>query len=514
MPYLLGIDIGTTGAKTVLINEEGELISSSTVPYPLSTPHPNWAEQDPEDWWNGTVRSIKKVLDDAGIDPCSIAGLGLSGQMHSSVFLDVDNRVLRPAILWCDTRTEPQCRWIIEKVGVENLRQYVSNFAFEGFTAPKIIWLRENEPQIYSRVNTVLLPKDYIRFRLTGEIAMEVSDAAGTLLFDVRNRIWSEEILDKLDIPLSWFPRVYESIDVCGRVTREAEQLTGLKSGTPVVGGGADNTCGAVGTGIVKSGRVLSSIGTSGVIFAHTDEVKVDPQMRVHTFCHSVPEKWYLMGVVLSAGGSFRWFRDTIGGIESKLEEISGISSYEILTKEAEKVGPGSEGLIFLPYLMGERTPHRDANAKGVFFGITGRHTRGHLVRSVLEGITFAMRDSLEIIKGLGLQIDQIRATGGGAQSRLWQQLQADIYNAPVITVNTSQEGPAFGSAIMAGVGAGVWSNLEEATDHIIRITTETEPIEENVQIYNGLYEIFRSLYPRLQKSFQKVSQQILKRVI
>ena len=506
MSYLLGIDVGTTGTKTILIDTDGNLVSSSTVEYPLSTPYPNWAEQDPADWWRATVESVHKVLKQSDINAGSIVGIGLSGQMHSSVFLDQHNEVLRPAILWCDTRTKQQCQWILKKVGVEGLRKYVSNFAFEGFTAPKIIWLRENEPEIYAQVETVILPKDYIRFRLTGELATEVSDAAGTLLFDVKNRSWSAQMLQQLQIPSSWLPDVHESTDICGRITKEAAQLTGLRIGTPVVGGGADNTCGAVGSGIVKPGRVLSSIGTSGVIFAHTDSVKVDPQMRVHSFCHSVPHKWYLMGVVLSAGGSFRWFRDTIGGLEAKTEELSGIDSYDILTREAEGIKPGSEGLLFLPYLMGERTPHRDAQAKGVWFGITSRHRRGHLVRSVLEGITFAMRDSMEIIRGLGVEVKEIRATGGGARSRLWCQLQADIYGAPVVTVNTSREGPAFGAALMAGVGTGVWTDLVESTDQTVEVTATTQPIDQNADTYNQLYPIYQSLYPLLKEKFAEVS--------
>ncbi len=506
MSYLLGIDVGTTGTKTILIDTNGKLISGSTVEYPLSTPHPNWAEQEPAHWWKATVESVRKALKQSGINAESIVGIGLSGQMHSSVFLDQHNRVLRPSILWCDTRTKQQCQWIVERVGVEGLREYVSNFAFEGFTAPKILWLRENEPQIYAQVKTVLLPKDYIRFRLTGELATEVSDAAGTLLFDVKNRSWSAQMLQRLQIPSSWLPEVYESTDICGRITNEAAQLTGLKVGTPVVGGGADNTCGAVGSGIVKPGRVLSSIGTSGVVFAYTDSIKVDPQMRVHSFCHSVPHKWYLMGVVLSAGGSFRWFRDTIGGLEAKTEELSGIDSYDILTREAEGIGPGSEGLVFLPYLMGERTPHRDAHAKGVWFGITSRHSRGHLVRSVLEGITFAMRDSMEIIRGLGVEPKEIRATGGGARSQFWCQLQADIYGAPVVTVNTSREGPAFGAALMAGVGTRVWTDLVEATDQTVKITAITQPNDRNVNTYNQLYPIYQSLYPRLKEKFAEVS--------
>lgn len=507
MNYLLGIDIGTTGAKTLLINESGETVAQFTAEWPLSTPHPNWAEQNPEDWWNGTVTSIKEVLRLARLkDVGEIKGIGLSGQMHSSVFLDKDNKVLRPAILWCDTRTAPQCKWITEKVGLENLRAWVYNPALEGFTAPKIIWVRDNEPQVYEKVRRVLLPKDYIRFLLTGEQAMDVSDAAGTLMFDVRNRRWSDEFLEAVGIPKDFLPPVLESIDVCGRITRRVAELTGLREGTPVVGGGADNTCGATGTGIVKEGRVLASLGTSGVIFAHTDSVKVDPRMRVHTFCHSVPDKWYLMGVVLSAGGAFRWFRDVLGEMEKQQARSVGQDPYDLLTREAQQAPIGSEGLFFLPYLMGERTPHQSADARGAFIGLTARHEKSCIVRSVLEGITFGMRDSLEIMRQLGLKIEQIRLTGGGGKSPFWKQLQADIYGAEVVTVNTT-EGPAFGAAIMAGVGAGVYADLVEAVEDVVKITERIQPNLEAAKRYDEYYRIFVSLYPALKESYDRISE-------
>lgn len=504
MSYLIGIDVGTTGTKTILINERGETIARAFSEFPLHSPYPNWAEQDPGDWWKATLETLRKVISDSGVDSGDIKGIGLSGQMHSAVFLDRHYNVLRPAILWCDTRTTKQCQWITEKVSLENLVKYVSNPALEGFTAPKIIWLRDNEPETYKKVHKVLLPKDYIRFRLTGELAAEVSDAAGTLLFDVRKRRWSEQMLKAIDVPIDFLPDCYESIDVCGRITEEVARMTGLKKGTPVVGGGADNTCGATGTGIVFEGRVLSSLGTSGVVFAHCDQVKIDPHLRVHTFCHSVPNKWYLMGVMLAAGGSFRWFRDTFGEEEKRLEGLTGIDAYELLSKEAAGVPVGSEGLIFLPYLMGERTPHKDAFAKGVFFGITNRHDKRHFVRAVLEGITFGMRDSLEIMRELGVRIEQIRVTGGGGRSPLWRQIQADVYGTEVVTTNAT-EGPAFGAAIMAGVGAGIFGSIEEATESIIKIVERTEPIAENLEKYEEYYNIYKSLYPKLKDSFREL---------
>ncbi|MFH1006115.1 MAG: xylulokinase [Candidatus Latescibacterota bacterium] len=508
MAYLLGIDIGTSGVKTILVDENGQTVRSATVEHPLSTPHPNWSEQQPEDWWQGTVASVREVI--RTIDAKAIAGIGLSGQMHSSVFLDKRDAVIRPAILWNDGRTAPQCRWITETVGIENLERWVANPALEGFTAPKVIWLREHEPAHYAKVKTLLLPKDYIRFRLTGEKAMDVSDAAGTLLFDVRARRWSKDILAALDLSPEMLPDVTESVDICGRITKKVAEQTGLLAGTPVVGGGADNACGATGAGIVREGRVLSSVGTSGTVVAHCDAVKVDPDMRVHTFCHSVPNCWYLMGVTLSAGNSLRWFRDVFGGMEREMETRTGVDAYDLLTKQAAQAEPGSEGLIFLPYLNGERTPHQDADARGVFFGIGARHTRAHMVRSVLEGITYAMLDSLEIIRSLGIGVEEIRSTGGGARSAFWRQLQADVYQAPVVTVN-NLEGPAFGAALMAGVGAGVFQDLGEAADALVKVESVTEPIAAQSAVYREGYGLFRSLYPALRERFKEGAEMLMR---
>ncbi len=506
MRYLIGIDVGTTGAKTILVSEEGEVIASSLEEYPLYTPYPKWAEQDPEDWWMATASSISNVLRESGVDPEDIKGIGLSGQMHGLVLLDKDNKVLRPCIMWCDQRTTEQREWIMNTVGEDLMVQIAGNPALEGFTAPKVIWVKQKEPEIFAKAKTMVLPKDYVRFRLTGEIAMEVSDAAGTVLFDISKRTWSDVILDKLGIPREMMPPCYESIDICGRITKEVAERTGLKAGTPVVGGGADNTCGAVGNGIVRTGRLSASIGSSGVVFCHTDEVKIDSGLRVHTFCHSVPHKWYVMGVTQGAGLSFRWLRDNIGLSEIQVGNLCDISAYDLLAAQAFQAKPGCEGLIFLPYLMGERTPHLDANAKGVFFGLTARHTRADMIRSVMEGVAYSLRDCLEIIKGMGLEIGEIRATGGGARSPLWRQIQADINGHEMVTINVT-EGPAFGAAILAGVGAGVYSSIEEATDGIIEITSYTEPIEGNVRLYEEYYEIYRSLYPALKPNFDKVSK-------
>ena len=501
---LLGLDIGTSGVKALLIDESGRTLASATAEYPLSTPHPNWAEQDPADWWKGTVEVIRRIIATPGVHAADIKGIGLSGQMHSLVLLDDQQRVLRPSILWCDTRTDRECAQITDQVGRERLRTLVSNPALEGFTLPKIIWVRNHEPEVYKKIHTVLLPKDYIRYLLTGEFAMEVSDAAGTLMFDVAHRAWSNELLKLMDVPAAWLPPVFESIDVCGRVTGKTAELTGLKEGTPVVGGGADNPCGAVGTGVVKQGRVLASIGTSGVVFAFSDQVRVEPGMKVHTFCHSVPGAWYLMGVVLMAGGALRWYRDTFAQEEMTLARTSGRDVYDILSEEASAVTPGSEGLFFLPYLVGERTPHQSASARGAFIGATIRHTKKHFTRAVFEGITFGMKDSLAIMEGLGVEIQQIRLTGGGAKSAFWRRLQANVYGREVALVNAS-EGPAFGAALLAGAGTKVYGDLVDAVENAVKVTETVSPEKEQAERYAELFGIYRELYPALHSSFKRI---------
>ncbi|TLY31358.1 MAG: xylulokinase, partial [Ignavibacteria bacterium] len=411
---LLGLDVGTTGVKGLIIKVNGEVVATTNEDYPLSTPKPNWAEQDPEDWWNATLRVVRKLTGSSGVAAKNIGGVGISGQMHSLVLLDRNFEVLRPAILWCDTRTDRECRWLNETIGLERLRATVANRALEGFTLPKILWVRSHEPAIYERIHKVMLPKDYIRFRMTGEIFTDVSDAAGTLLLDVRKRVWSEPMLSAAGIPAEWLPPVLESTQIGGRISAAAAGESGLATGTPVVGGGGDNACAAVGAGVVKNGRFLASIGTSGVVLAHIDTMEGDPGMRVHTFCHSVPRCWYLIGVVLMAGGAFRWYKDTFGQPESLAARGNGTDVYEELTEEASRVPAGSEGLFFQPYLAGERTPHQSAAVRAGFIGATLRHTKGHFTRAVLEGITYAMHDSLEIIRSLGRPVDQIRLSGGG----------------------------------------------------------------------------------------------------
>jgi len=508
MAYLMGIDVGTTGTKTVLMEETGKILSSNVQEYSLHTPRPNWAEQNPEDWWVGVVKSINKVLSDSKVSGEDIKGIGLSGQMHGSVFIGRDHKVLRPCILWCDQRTAKECEYITEMIGKYRLIELTCNPALTGFTAGKVVWVRDNEPEVYQNTFKILLPKDYIRFRLTGSFATEVSDASGTLFLDVKKRRWSDEILEKLDVDRDLMPECFESQVVSGQITSKASRLTGLKAGTPVVGGGGDNAAAAVGSGIVKEGMVSSSIGTSGVVFAFSQKVKVDPSTRVHTFCHAVPGKWHVMGVMLSAGGSLRWFRDNLGAQEVDEAKKRNLDPYEVLIEKASTVKPGCEGLIFLPYLAGERTPHADPNAKGVFFGLTLRHQKAHLIRSILEGVAFGLRDSLEIIRDMGTSVKEVRALGGGARSSLWRQMQADIMNLEMTTLNVT-EGAAFGAAILAGVGTGVYDSVEEACDNLILITSRTSPIRENVKVYDEYYKVYRSLYPALIEEFDKVNNLI-----
>ena len=459
MAYLIGIDVGTTGAKTLVIDDQGHVVARAVEEYPMYTPRPQWAEQDPEDWWQATVRSVRRVLKESRIRPAEIAGIGLTGQMHGMVMVDAQGKVLRPCIMWNDQRTAAQCEWIMNVIGPARFLELTLNPALPGVTAPKIIWTRENEPEVYARAAKVLLPKDYVRYRLTGVYATEVSDASGTVLFDVSNRRWSREVLGELVIPPSWMPECVESQEVTGRITAEVAELTGLPSGLPVVGGAGDQAASAVGTGIVEPGLVSVTLGTSGVVFAYTDEPSRDPEGRLHTFCHAVPGKWHVMGVTLSAGGSFRWFRDSLGLSEKNIARLSGVDPYEILTAEASNAPAGCEGLIFLPYLTGERTPYPDPNARGTFFGLTLRHDKRHMVRSVLEGVAYSLRDSIELFRDLGIPITQVRAVGGGARSLTWRQIMADVFGIELVTINVT-DSTAFGTALLAGVGTGIYASV------------------------------------------------------
>jgi xylulokinase len=504
---LIGIDIGTTGAKSVLINDKGRVLASDLQEYPLSLPQPGWAEQDPEHWVTATITSLRNLLAKSRVQPSSIAGLSFSGQMHGLVCLDKSGAVLRPAILWCDTRTTAECKLIEKNVGGRpKLIQLASNPALEGFTLPKLVWVQRNEPSIFRKTATILLPKDYVRYRLTGALGMDISDAAGTLMLDVKEKRWSAPILKALKIKPELLPPLGESPELAGRITSEAAQLTGLPAGLPVAFGGADNTCAAVGNGVIKEGIVAVSIGTSGTVIAPTRSPLRDKLGRAHTFNHSVPGLWYVMGVMQAAGLSLKWLRDNFGAMERAMAEDTGIDAYEFLAARVGEVPPGSEGLLWLPYLNGERTPHLDANARGVLFGVSPRHTKAHVVRAIMEGVVFGLRDSLEIIRGLGIPVKEIRLTGGGAKSPIWRQIQADVFGQPVVTINV-EEGPAFGAAIIAGVGTKVFKNFQDATDRIIKVTKTVNPIPENVEKYEKQYALFRDLYASLRDDFAKLAK-------
>ena len=506
MSITLGIDIGTSGTKTIAIDEHGTILASASAEYPCDHPRPGWSEQDPELWWHATKRTVQQVLDSGKLQATDVAGVGLSGQMHGSVFLDSAGTVIRPALLWNDQRTAAECQEIEEKAGGrEALIRLVANPALTGFTAPKLLWVREHEPAHWERVGQVLLPKDYVRYRLTGTFATEVSDASGTLMLDVANRRWSNELLAKLDIDRSLLPACFESQEVSAQVSELGSKATGLPVGTPVVGGGGDQPAGAVGNGIVRQGVVSATMGTSGVVFAHADTLGFDPKGRLQRGCHAVPGAWHVMGVVLSAGGSFQWFRNELGKAEVEMARRKGEDPYFLLTDEAAIAGPGAEGLFFLPYLTGERTPHFDPDAKGAWVGLTVRHGRAHLIRALLEGATFAMRDSLELIREMGVKIDQVRLSGGGARNVLWRQIQADIYGCDVHTHN-STEGPAFGVALLAQVGTGGFASVPEACDATIRAVDSARFEPRTKEYYDRAFPVYRQLYQDLRASFKIIS--------
>jgi len=505
MKFLLGLDVGTTSTRTIIIDVNGRLVASNTSDYKLITPKPGWAEQNPDDWWIAAVNTIKDVIKKSNISPKDINCIGLAGQMHGSVFLDNAGNVIRPAILWCDQRTYRQCETIYKIFGYDGFIKLSYNRALPGFTAPKILWLKENEPENYKKVSKILLPKDYIRYKLSNTYATEVSDASGTILMNIPSRNWSNEILDGLDIKRSLLPDIFESDVISSKVSRKASNLTGLVEGTPIIGGGSDNAAGAVGSGIVRSGLISDSIGTSGVVFAHSDKPLFDSQGRVHSFCHAVPGKWHLTGVTLSAAGSLKWYYDKFGPTVEIINNFPYIKGYDLLDKQAERVPVGSDGLIFLPYLSGERTPYADPNARGVFFGISYLHRSDHFVRSIMEGVAFSQLDCLSLMRELTIVSDEIVLFGGGARSSIWRQIIADILNSKIVTLNV-EEGPAFGAAIIAGAGCGIYSSIGEGVNKIINKEKENNPIAENAGKYKKLYKIYKSLYVNLKENFKKLS--------
>lgn len=506
MAYLLGIDVGTSGTKTVLFDEEGNTVASAVGEYPLYQPNIGWAEQDPEDWWRATYTTINSVLLKSGVNPSEVKGIGLSGQMHGAVLLDKDYNVLRKAIIWCDQRSSAECDQITSIIGKERLIEITANPALTGFTASKVMWVKNNEPHIFEKIKKILLPKDYIRFKLTGEFATEVSDASGMQFMDIPARKWSDEVLDKLGIDKSWLGELYESQEVSGKVNKQAAELTGLKEGTPVVGGGGDQAAGAVGNGIVKPGVISSTIGTSGVVFAYTDKVSIDPKGRVHTFCHAVPNTWHVMGVTQGAGLSLKWFRDNFCIEEKRVAEQMDIDPYVLMDQEAEKVEAGCNGLLYLPYMMGERTPHLDPNAKGVFFGLSAKHEKRDMIRAVMEGVVYSLRDCLEIIKEMGVDVSEVRASGGGGKSRLWRQMQADVFGTDITTINSS-EGPALGAALLAGVGVGVYESVPQACDAVIKVKSRQSADPSLNERYSKFYKIYKQLYISLKQDFKDLAQ-------
>ena len=505
MAHLLGIDVGTSGTKTLVCSERGKVLATATAEHSISSPKPGWSEQDPLDWWDATIKATKAVLRKAKLKATDVGGIGLSGQMHGSVFLGDGEKPLRPALLWNDQRTAEQCDEIERRAGGRAaLIDLVANPALTGFTAPKILWVRRHEPRVYERTKHILLPKDYVRFRMTGEYATEVSDASGTLLLDVANRRWSERLLALLEIDASLLPRLHESPEITGKLHDAGARALGLRPGVPVVGGGGDQAAGAVGNGIVTSGIISATLGTSGVVFAHADQPTRDPRGRVHTMCHAVPGKWCVFGCMLSAGGSFQWFRNALAQEEVALAKRKKVDPYELLIAGAQRAPVGSEGLFFLPYLTGERCPYPDPAAKGGWIGLTSRTLRRDMIRSLLEGVTFGMRDALQIMKEMNIPITQVRASGGGARSAFWRQLQADIYNAPIVLTNAS-EGPAYGVALLAGVGTGVWSSVEQACAASIKQTKKIAPNRKSATFYDRPYGTFRKLYGALQHLFPEM---------
>jgi xylulokinase len=503
MAYYLGIDIGTSGTKSLLMNESGEIVAESSTTYDVSMPKPMWTEQDPELWWQATVKTVQAVVKKSKVKASEVKAIGLSGQMHGSVFLDKDQKVIRPALLWNDQRTAAECEEITNRAGGrKKLIQMVANPALTGFTAPKLLWLRNHEPKNYDRLRHLLLPKDEIRRRLTGELATEVSDASGMLLLDVVNRGWSKKLLTALDVDANLLAKVYESEEVTGTLLPKVAAQLGLTSDCKVVGGAGDCAAGAVGNGIVKQGIVTTSLGTSGVVFVHSDRPEYDAEGRLHTFCHAVHGKWHMMGVTLSAAGSLQWF---VTQLCQELGRKKGQDAYSIINQEAAAVAAGADGLFFLPYLAGERTPHADANARGCFIGLTSAHRRGHMARAVMEGVAMSLRESLEIVRALNIPTKEIRVSGGGAKSELWKQIMADVFGQAACTINAEQ-GPAYGVALLAAVGDGAYKNIEEACKATIDVVSKVPPRKKEGKAYDVAFRIYQSIYPQLKRTFAQIA--------
>ncbi|MBS1839285.1 MAG: xylulokinase [Acidobacteria bacterium] len=493
MAFFLGIDVGTSGTRALLINESGRVAARGTHEHAaFASPRDGWAEQDPLDWWRACGAAVKKALQQAGAKADDVACVGFSGQMHGAVMLDESGNVIRPAIIWCDQRTEKQSKELEQKFGLSRIIQLTCNPPLTNFTLTKLLWVRENEPQNFARIHYVMLPKDYIRYRLTGDRAIDMADASGTLMLDVTNRRWSSEVLSGTKIPQEWLPALYESPDVCGKLSKEGAEATGLNVGTPVVAGAGDQAAGAVGMGIVRAGVVSATIGTSGVVFAATDRPALDPQGRIHTFCHAIPGRWHVMGVTQAAGLSLRWFRDQFGAGKD-----DGRDPYERLSDESAGVPAGAENLFWAPYLMGERTPHLDPNVRGALVGLSPSHTRAHIIRAIQEGVAYSLKDTFSIFEEMKVPVTKIRLGGGGARSNVWRQIQADVYAHEVELVE-AEEGAAYGAAVLAGVGARHWNSVDEACDAIVRVAARVAPHAESSKLMQKNYAAYRRIYPAL----------------
>jgi xylulokinase len=496
--HVLGIDVGTGGTRAVVMNAQGQIVASATENHEeFSCPHIGWAEQRPEDWWRAAGIAIRSALAGAKLEGSRIACVGFSGQMHGAVMLDASGNVVRPALIWCDVRTQAQCREINQKIGAAKLIELTCNPALENFTVTKLLWVRENEPENWNRVRSVMLPKDYVRFRMTGERATDVADASGTLMLDVANRKWSDEVLRALELDPAILPSLHESPAVCARISSAGAAATGLSEGTPVVAGAGDQAAGATGMGIVRPGSVSATIGTSGVVFAATDRPARDQKGRLHTFCHAIPGRWHVMGVTQAAGLSLRWFRNHFGGSTSG----GGADAYDGLTREAAEAPAGSDGLLWAPYLMGERTPHLDPLARAALIGLTASHSRAHVVRAILEGVAFSLQDTFAIFREMNLPVESVRVGGGGARSDLWRQIQADVYGHEVERVE-AEEGAAYGAAILAGVGARMWTSVDEACAAIVRVRDSVRPDPANAKVMAESYSTYRRVYPALKAIF------------
>lgn len=505
MSYVIGIDCGTSGTKTVLFDEKGTVISSKTIEYPMYQPKNGYAEQKPSDWANAMICTVKAVMAQSGVKKEDVKGIGISGQMHGLVMLDKDNNVLRDAIIWCDQRTSAEVEEMNRIVGRDRLVEITANPALTGWTAAKILWVKNNEPEIFEKTAHILLPKDYLRFVLTNEYATEVSDASGMQLLDVPNRKWSDELLSAFEIPKNWLGTVYESCHVTGTLTKAMADELGLCEGTIVAGGAGDNAAAAVGTGTVTDGKAFTTIGTSGVVFAHTSKISIDKQGRVHTCCSAVPNEWHVMGVTQGAGLSLKWFRDNFCMTEKETAHLMGVDEYYLMDKQAEQVPVGANKLLYLPYLMGERTPHLDPDARGVFFGLSAIHTRRDMLRAVMEGVSYSLRDCVEVFREMGVNVSDMTACGGGGSSPLWRSMLADLFNSDVKTT-ASKEGPALGVAILACVASGIYSSVPEACSAIVKADKIQRPVPENINEYEKYYQLYREIYPALKDKFAKLS--------